>query len=44
MLGALQFQAPDDTDGKTGDADSKVGASIVGEADATFKMQMLLQI
>ena len=37
VLGALQFQAPDDTDGKTGDADgSKVTASIVGEADATF--------
>jgi len=37
VLGALQFQAPDDTDGKTGDADgSKVTASIVAEADATF--------
>ena len=37
VLGALQFQAPDDTDGKTGDADgSKVAASIVAEADNTF--------
>jgi hypothetical protein len=37
VLGALQFQAPDDTDGKTGDADgSKVTATISAEADATF--------
>ena len=40
VLGALQFQAPDDTDGKTGDIDgSKVTASIVVK-----QMQLLMQI
>ena len=37
VLGALQFQAPDDTDGASGDADgTKVTATISAEADAAF--------
>ena len=32
VLGALQFQAPNESDG----SDGAVSASIVGEADATF--------